>query len=66
MIYRDRYVQNNWSSLHVCVHSTVLYNCALLDDGTVRSETCRSLCMLKHYCYSNELCAFVVYSVAIV
>jgi len=66
MIYRDGYVQSNWSGLYVCVHSTVLYSCALPDDGTVRLETCRSLCMLKCYCYSNEVCAFVVYSVTVV
>jgi len=66
MIYRDGYVQNDWSSPYVCVHSTVLYNCALPDDGPLRSETCRSLCLLKHYCDSNEVCAFVVYSVTIV
>ena len=63
MIYRDGYVQSNWSSLHVSVHSTVLYNFALPNDGPIRSETCRSLCILKHYCDSNEVCAFVVYFV---
>jgi hypothetical protein len=57
MIYRDGYVQSNWSSLYVCVHRTVLYNCALPDDGPIRSETCRSLCRFKHYCDCNEVCA---------
>jgi hypothetical protein len=50
---------SNWSSLYECAHGTVLYNCALRDDGPVRPETCMSLCILKHYCDSNDVCVFV-------
>ena len=38
---------------------TVLCNCALRDDGPVRAETCNSLCIFRHYCDINEVCAFV-------
>jgi len=35
-----------------------VYNCALFDDGLMRLETCRSACILKHYCNYEEVCVF--------
>jgi len=36
----------------------VLTDCALPEDWPVGTETCRSLCTLKHYCNYKEVCAF--------
>jgi len=36
-----------------------LCKCTLADVVPVKVETCSSLCTLKHYCNSNELCPFV-------
>jgi hypothetical protein len=37
----------------------ILSNCALTDDWLVMPETCRSLCIRKHYCDFGEVCAIV-------
>jgi hypothetical protein len=37
----------------------VLCNTALPNDLPVMPETCRSVHILKHYCYLNQVCAFV-------
>ena len=36
----------------------ILTDCALPDDWPVGTETCRSLCTLKHNCKYKEVCAF--------
>jgi hypothetical protein len=37
----------------------VLCNCELPDDGPVKPDTCIGTDVLKHYCNSNEVCAYV-------
>ena len=35
---------------------TIMYDCALVDDGPVRPKLRSSLGILNHYCNSNEVC----------
>jgi hypothetical protein len=49
--FKFEFVQGTVLTIDLC-------NCALPDDGPGRSETCRSLRVLKHYCNFKEVFAF--------
>ena len=49
-VFKQKNIEYEWAQFQLLRMWTVLYNCTLSDDGPVRTEKCRSVGILKHYC----------------